>query len=140
MKKLAIYVALMEEQKKLQNIFMMFNAILLIGSIVLLVLKFFKLSDVSFFVFVIPALLFLVLQSRFVLNICNKTADRQFKKLYLDYLEAGTYYQTEKRCRNFRKVRKNVLIGFIKDRRRMIKKSFAYLEEWQDNNLMEIEL
>ena len=91
MKKLAIYVALMEEQKKLQNIFMMFNAILLIGSIVLLVLKFFKLSDVSFFVFVIPALLFLVLQSRFVLNICNKKADRQIKKKYFEYIESGTY-------------------------------------------------
>lgn len=140
MKKLAIYFALMEEEKKLQNVFMIFNTLLFSTSLILLILKLFYIASISCFFILIFAIVFLLLQSDFILRICKKYANSQFKKLYLKHLEVETYFYTEKECKNFKKVRKNILIGFIRNNNRNIRKGFAYLKEWQENNLIMYEI
>lgn len=135
--KLAIYIALMEEKRKLQNLFLLMNVLLFSITFISLGFAFlFSLPKIIFLFSGSITVLFMVLQSRFILNICKRFANMQFKRLYLIYLEPETFYQTQKECRSFQKIRRNILIAYMKKDTKKIKKGFAYLKEWQSENVM----
>ncbi len=137
MKKIAIYFALMEEEKKLQNLFLVVNVFIFLTAILLIILNLVLSIPKILFVFLGFITLFLMfLQSSFILNICRRYANTEFKKLFLKYLEAGTYYQTEKECQKFRKIKRNILIAFVRNNTKSIRNGFAYLKEWQDENVI----
>lgn len=135
MKKLAIYFTLMEEERKLQNLFFFMNVLLLLTTFVSLILSIvFSIPNVIFLFSGITAIFLMLLQSRFILNICENFANRQFKTLYLEFLGPETFYHTERECRNFKKVRRNILIASMRNNYKSIQKGFAYLKDWQMNN------
>lgn len=139
MKKIAIYVALMEE-KKLQNLFLLMNCLVFGITFLFVILSLFISIPIILFVILgISAILLMLIQSHFILQVCEKYANQEFKRLFLKYLEIETYYHTAKKCKNFKKVKKNILIALLQNNKRKIKKGFAYLKEWQNENVIEYE-